>query len=769
MPTLAETSRVRLRMRLRGAVQGVGFRPFVYRLAADVGVTGWVLNGPDGVTLEVEGDGDSVDSFAARLSAELPAPGAIHECESERLEPAGYAAFEIRRSDRAGAPSAVVLPDLATCDACLAEVLDSTDRRHGYPFTNCTHCGPRFSIVRELPYDRPNTTMAGFAMCARCRAEYEFPLDRRFHAQPNACPVCGPRLALWDATGAILLDGDSDEIIAAAADALRAGCIVAVKGLGGFHLTCDAGSAGAVSLLRARKRRPAKPLAVMARDLEMARTLCAVGEEAEALLASPEAPIVLMKRRADAPVCAGVAPGQPNLGVMLPATPLHHLLCRAAGIPLVATSGNLSEEPICTDEHEAVERLGGIADLFLVHDRPIERHVDDSVAWVLRGEPRLLRRARGYAPLPIRVAREMPTVLAVGAQLKNTVALGMWRQVFVSQHVGDLETAESRAAFERVIADFLRLYRARPAAVAHDLHPDYPSTRWALEAEGALAGIPRIAVQHHHAHLASVLADNGVEGTALGMIWDGTGYGPDGVIWGGEFLAGDAHGYRRAAHLLPFTLPGGDAAVREPRRTALALLHATFGEVAFDLRGLAPVAAFDEKEMRILRQMMATGFRTPRTTSMGRLFDGVGSLLGLCHRAGYEGEAAIMLEAAADVHEQGVYELPLSGDAATGADALDWRPMLRRIVTEQMDGASVATISARFHNTLAAAAVEVAKHVGEPRVALSGGCFQNRLLATRTADALERAGFRVLLHRQVPPNDGGISLGQAMIAAASLG
>jgi hydrogenase maturation protein HypF len=506
-----------------------------------------------------------------------------------------------------------------------------------------------------------------------------------------------------------------------------------------------------------------------------------VGEAAEALLTSSAAPIVLIRRLAGAPVAAGVAPGTPTLGVMLPAMPLHHLLLRACGFPVVATSGNLSEEPICTDEREAVARLGAIADLFLVHDRPIERHVDDSVAWVLRGEPRLLRRARGYAPLPVRLARELPPVLAVGAQLKSTVALGVGRQVFVSQHIGDLETAQSRAAFERVIADFLRLYDTVPAAIAHDLHPDYPSTRWAAaEAGGAesgartagtealLAEIPRVAVQHHHAHLASCLAENDEEGTALGVIWDGTGLGTDGTIWGGEFLAGDARGYTRAAHLLPFALPGGDAAVREPRRSALSLLEQAFGGGAFGMGTLAPVASFTPGELRVMRQMLETGFQAPATTSMGRLFDGVAAVLGLCQRSRFEGEAAMALEAAADPRVRDAWEMPLAASPATGAEALDWRPLLRQLVAEMWDGVPIATLAARFHNTLADAAVEVARRVGERSVALSGGCFQNRLLAARTADALEQAGFRVLMHRLVPPNDGGISLGQVAVAAARM-
>ncbi|HSM23055.1 MAG TPA: carbamoyltransferase HypF, partial [Rubrivivax sp.] len=540
----------------------------------------------------------------------------------------------------------LVLPDIATCPDCLREVFDPTDRRHRYPFTNCTNCGPRFSIIQALPYDRPNTTMRGFVMCPACQAEYDSPLDRRFHAQPNACPVCGPRLAVigeqLSANGE-QSDTETDhrspitDHLQTAANALRAGQIVAVKGLGGFHLMVDAGNAEAVARLRQRKQRYEKPLALMVKDLAAARRLVEIDEQAAALLASAEAPIVLLPRRANAPVAANVAPGNPTLGVMLAYTPLHHLLLDAVVArsetghseavarsetghstekighsieALVATSGNLSDEPICTDNEEAVQRLGHIADLFLVHDRPIERHVDDSVAWIVEGQPRLLRRARGYAPLPVLLARPAPTILAVGAHLKNTVALSVGRQVFISQHIGDLETAEALAAFQRVIADFLRLYEAEPVAIAHDMHPDYLSTRWAVEErerremresqmppseDPSFPFFPSfpslVPVQHHHAHLAACLAENGATGPALGVTWDGTGYGLDGTIWGGEFLLGDAADFTRVAHLRPFRLPGGEAAVKAPRRVALALLWELYGEASLGMDELATIRA----------------------------------------------------------------------------------------------------------------------------------------------------------------------------------
>ena len=627
----------RLRVEIHGAVQGVGFRPFVYRLATDLALTGWVINDTQGVFIEVEGPDAALRRFLERLSAEVPPRAIVQSIESAWLEPVGFERFEIRHSDNTGAKTVLVLPDIATCPDCLAEVFDSADRRHRYPFTNCTNCGPRFTIIEALPYDRPNTTMRRFTLCPDCLAEYENPLDRRFHAQPNACPVCGPRLTLWtmddrrpttdegsqaDLQSSLVTRHSSlvalgDDALRSAAEALRAGRIVAVKGLGGFHLMADAGNDAAIRRLRESKPRRAKPFAIMARDLAQVQALCSVPPAAEALLTSAEAPIVLLEKglgirdqgaeirtqrtegeeassavgRRSSVVSAEVAPDNPYLGVMLPYTPLHHLLLRETGFPVVATSGNLSDEPICTDEIEAMQRLGHIADVFLVHDRPIARHVDDSVAWIVRGVPRLLRRARGYAPLPVMLKDAAPTILAVGAHLKNTIALSVGRQVFISQHIGDLETPEAMAAFERVIADFLRLYEAQPVAIAHDLHPDYASTRWQVERSNVqLANVQTsIAVQHHHAHLAACLAENAVDGPALGVTWDGTGYGVDGTIWGGEFLLGDASGFERVAHLRPFRLPGGDAAVKEPRRVALALLWELYGDAALEMDDLAPI------------------------------------------------------------------------------------------------------------------------------------------------------------------------------------
>ncbi|MCP3962368.1 MAG: carbamoyltransferase HypF [bacterium] len=774
----------RLRLSIRGAVQGVGFRPFVFRLAEELELAGRVANDSRGVVLEVEGPGDRVEAFLDRLPRERPPLAILLAVEPSWHEPAGYDDFRIEHSDEAGEKTALVLPDVATCADCLAEVFDATDRRYRYPFTNCTNCGPRFTIIRALPYDRPNTTMERFRMCPACQGEYEDPRDRRFHAQPNACPECGPQVALWNERGENLVDGE--EALRRAAAAVEEGRILAVKGLGGFHLMVDAGDGEAVARLRRRKHRYEKPLALMAPDLDAIRDLCFLPEAAAELLATPEAPILLLERRSDAVLAEEIAPDNPYLGVMLPYAPLHHLLLRRIGFPVVATSGNLSDEPIATDNSEAIERLRGIADLFLVHDRPIARHVDDSVARVLEGAPRLVRRARGYAPLPVMLKEPVPTILAVGGHLKNTVALSVGDQVFVSQHIGDMETPQARDAFERVIRDFLDLYEAEPVAIVHDLHPDYPSTRWARSVvegdsdsagwKAALAGLPLVGVQHHHAHLVSCLADNGVDGPALGVTWDGTGHGTDATVWGGEFLRGDAAGFERVAHLRPFRLPGGEAAIKEPRRSSLALLWDLWGEDVLNRRELNTIAAFTGSEPRVLVGLLERGFRAPVTTSAGRLFDAVASLLGLHQRTRFEGQAAMALEFVADQDVDDAYPLPL--EAGEPTRQLDWRPLVEAILEDWRRGTDAGIISARFHNALADAVVTVARETVmretvtretvEPRVALTGGCFQNRLLTERTAQRLRRAGFEVLLQRQVPANDGGISLGQVAIAAAWL-
>ncbi len=792
-PAAPATAR-RLRLEVAGAVQGVGMRPFLYRTARELGLQGWMRNDTRGVTLELEGDEADLARFAERLRSGPPPRAVVTEVCQTWLAATGLTGLEILPSDATGERVASVLPDLATCPACLADIglaaagaderpapaepaeggaeggggADTpADRRACYPFTNCTDCGPRFSIIRALPYDRPNTTMRGFRLCPECRTEYEDPLDRRFHAQPTACPACGPHLWIEGDDG-VPPPTDDLAAIRAAAAAIRGGRVVAVKGLGGFHLVVDAGNAGAVATLRARKHRPTKPLAVMVRDLGMARRVCEADADAAAALASPEAPIVLLPHRPGSGVVEGVAPGNPRLGIMLPYTPLHHLLMRELDRPVVATSGNLTDEPICTDNDEAVERLSGIADLFLLHDRPIERAVDDSVVQPVAGAPRLLRRSRGYAPLPVRLAEPVPPVLAVGGHLKNTVALARGRDVFLSQHIGDLETPQAEQAFRRVIQDFLQLYEVSPGTVAHDFHPDYASTVWAVGPAAGGADVRRVAVQHHHAHLAACLADNDEPGAALGVVWDGTGLGPDGVIWGGEFLLGDAGAYERIAHFRPFRLPGGDAAVKEPKRMALALAHAAWGEAGVDrFLATAAGAAMEPGELRVLSRVLETGFRAPWTTSAGRLFDAVASLAGLRQRVSFEGEAAMALEWAVSPRETGSYELALV-ERPGEPMVVDWAPAVDALLRELERGEDVGRVAGRFHNGLVAALVAVAERVGQPRVALTGGCFQNAVLTERAAAALETAGFRPLLHRRVPANDGGLALGQVAVAAAAV-
>jgi hydrogenase maturation protein HypF len=662
--------------------------------------------------------------------------------------------------------SVLVLPDIATCGDCRRELFDPANRRYRYPFTNCTNCGPRFSIVDALPYDRKSTTMKGFRMCADCASEYSDPLDRRFHAQPNACGRCGPGLALWSATGESLAAGE--EALAMAVREIRDGGILAMKGVGGFLLLADAGSEAAVAELRKRKRRPTKPFAVMAMDLERAADLIAMDETIASALDSSAAPIVLAPRRLGAPVADSVAPGNPNLGVMLPSSPLHHLLSYDLGLPLVATSGNQGEEPICTGELEALSRLGGIADLFLVHDRPIARHADDSVAWVTLGKARLLRRARGYAPLPLELAAPVPTILGVGAQQKSCVALSVGDNVFVSQHIGDLGNAAAAETFERVIADLVRLYGEEPGTIACDLNPDYFSSQWARSSERALRGKGPlvIRVQHHHAHLAACLAENGEKGKALGVIWDGSGYGDDGTVWGGEFLLGDPVSFVRRGHLAPFRLPGGEAAVREPRRVGLALLWEIYGESLFERADLPLVGSLRPIEKNAFRGMLGMGLNSPVATSAGRLFDGVAALAGFDKPVSFEGEAAMALEYAASSAETGAYPFDIHVEA--GCLVLDWKPIVGAIVADLHGGMDKGIVSARFHNSLAAAIVEIADRVGEEAVSLSGGCFQNRRLLETAARGLGRSGHRVLLHERFPPNDGCIALGQVIVASAQL-
>ena len=786
------TERERVRAVIRGAVQGVGFRPFVYRLAAELRLTGWVVNSAAGVVVEAEGPRADLDTLLRRLDRDKPPRAFVQSFEATFLDPAGYTTFEIRASV-AGAKTALVLPDIATCADCLREVSDPANRRFRYPFTNCTNCGPRFTIITALPYDRPSTSMAAFTMCAACRAEYEDPRDRRFHAQPNACPACGPRLELWDHGGSTGVTGD--DALRAAVDEIRAGSTVAVKGLGGFHLIVDARSDEGVGRLRRLKGREEKPFALMYPSLAAVACACEVSEVEARLLLSPESPIVLLSRRqsplqpaavegiiaggdpragALSEECAGypqsvaasVAPGNPYLGVMLPYTPLHHLLMRELGFPVVATSGNVSDEPICTDEREALDRLGHMADGFLVHNRPIVRHADDSVVRVVLGRELMIRRARGYAPLPVSLAHDASGVLAVGAHLKNTVALGVGTNAFVSQHIGDLETPQAYEAFCAVIDALARLYEQRPQRVACDLHPHYLSTGYAQE-----SGLPVVTVQHHYAHILACMAENELAEPVLGVSWDGTGFGLDGTVWGGEFLRVAEGSFTRVAHLRPFGLPGGDKAIKEPRRTALGLLHAAFGDEAFGMTDLAPVAAFTARELRVIRQMIARRLNVPLTSSAGRLFDAVASLAGLRQQVRFEGQAAMELESAlAGVQTDEAYPFAcrVPEEDPQGAIVMDWAPLVRAVLDDVRSRVAAGMIAARFHNALVEMIVAVAERLGETRVALSGGCFQNRYLTERAVTRLRAAGFRPYWHQRVPPNDGGIALGQLVAAARSL-
>ncbi|MDW7979371.1 MAG: carbamoyltransferase HypF [Verrucomicrobiales bacterium] len=796
MGTASPTAR--LRLIAHGTVQGVGFRPFVYRLATELGLSGWISNSVQGVWIELEGPRARLEEFITRLEAEKPPHSSIQSLESSWLDPAGYATFEIRHSTTEGVKTALVLPDIATCPDCLREIFDPANRRYRYPFTNCTNCGPRFSIIEALPYDRANTSMKIFGMCAACQAEYDDPHDRRFHAQPNACPACGPHIELWDATGAQI--ACRDDALVRAAEAIRVGQIVAVKGLGGFHLVVDARNDAAVRRLRARKRREEKPFALMFPSMASVKAVCEVSPAEERLLRAPEAPIVLLRRKpaAGAHIAESVAPGNPNLGVMLPYTPLHHLLMAELGFPVVATSGNLSDEPICTDEHEALNRLGGIADMFLVHNRPIVRHVDDSIVRIVHGRELVLRRARGYAPLPVPIRARDATaavvpVLAVGAHLKNTVALAVERHAFISQHIGDLDTAQAHAAFQRVVTDLQKLYEREPRVVAVDMHPDYMSTKFALQAyapesdihaqpHGAPGTSPRIvSVQHHVAHVLACMAENELEPPALGVAWDGTGFGWDGAVWGGEFFVIEPGGIRRIAHLRQFRLPGGDKAVLEPRRAALGLLF----ELAWPdeqkwLRLRQRIEhAFKPAELDLLDSMLRRRLNAPACSSVGRLFDAVAALLGLCHFNRFEGQAAMTLEFALEgVATTQYYPIqikPVRGfrPGAVGQTSpqfvLDWAPMIEMLLADAERGIGAPEISARFHNTLAEAIVTLAHRAGQQRVVLSGGCFQNRYLTERTIQLLETDGFKPYWHQRVPPNDGGIALGQAYAALHGFG
>jgi hydrogenase maturation protein HypF len=726
----------RARVRVTGTVQGVGFRPYVYRLAGELSLGGFVLNDAHGVLIEVEGSADVIDRFLERLPSEAPPLAVVEQMVFEDVSPSGDPDFAIRDSVGGRLPDAPVTPDSATCPDCLRELFDPADRRFRYPFINCTNCGPRFTIVRGVPYDRPLTTMASFTMCAACQAEYEDPADRRFHAQPNACPACGPSLPLLDA----------------AAAALRDGAIVAVKGIGGYHLACRAGDERAVSLLRSRKHREDKPFALMAPSLAVAETLVTLDDSGRKLITGTARPIVLAARRPGAPVAESVAPGSPELGVMLPYSPLHHLLLADVGATLVLTSGNVSDEPIAYRDAEALERLKDLADLFLVHDRPIETRTDDSVVRAGLSRPMVLRRSRGYVPAAIALPGPGTArpVLACGAELKNTFCVAKGTRAWVSHHIGDLENYETLRSFTEGIEHFKRLFAVEPEVVVHDLHPEYLSTKYALE----LDGVQLVGVQHHHAHLAACLAEHGEPGPAIGAIFDGTGYGLDGTVWGGELLYGDVAKFRRVGALLPVRLPGGARAIKQPWRMACAWLVRS---------GIEPPAAWQP-----IGELARSGLASPLTTSMGRLFDAVAALIGIRAEVNYEGQAAIELEAACEVSERGSYPIAVTGDPLV----IDPREMIRAVAADVRAGERPGVIARRFHRTTARATVEACARLadthGTDLVVLSGGVFQSRLLLDSVWSGLTGAGLRVLVPERLPVNDGGISFGQAAVAAATL-
>ncbi len=759
------------RISARGVVQGVGFRPFVYQLATKYNLKGWVCNTSEDVSIEVQGERSKLEKFIGELQNNAPPLARIedmvvtyHPCDD-----CTCTTFEIRQSIAQEGKYQLVSPDIATCDACLREVFDSRDRRYRYPFTNCTNCGPRFTIIEDIPYDRPKTTMRVFQMCPDCQAEYEDPLNRRFHAQPNACPKCGPKLELLDSYGRHV---EVNDVISEACKLLLAGKIVAVKSLGGFLLACDATNERAVEVLRRRKRRPFKPFALMVASLEEARRHCYVSKPEEKVLTSPQSPIVLMRWKPESTVCQAVAPNLKYLGVMLPYTPLHHLLMQEVKVPLVMTSGNISEEPIAKDNDEALRRLAGIADYFIVHNRDIYARYDDSVAIVERGQLELTRRARGYAPYPIRLKFRAREVLGCGAEEKNTFCLIKDNYAFVSQHIGDMENLETMEHFENTLNLYKRLFRVQPEVVAYDLHPEYLATKYAIELGSKENGITLVPVQHHHAHVVSCMVDNGVDEPVIGVAFDGTGYGGDGCIWGGEFLVVDYRKSQRVGHLEYLPLPGGAAAIKRPYRTTIGYITKLLGQGA--VGRLALLEQIDPVEMQVIKHQIESGLNSPMTSSMGRLFDAVSALLGVRTTVDYDGQAAVELEMMAYDADSRFSEdcYPFSIVEQDGINVVYLGELFAGIVADLYNRVSTPTISAKFHNTVAKLILEmcqrVSKQTGILHVVLSGGVFQNRLLLRKAIPLLEASGFLVLTHRQVPCNDGGISLGQAVVANFSV-
>jgi hydrogenase maturation protein HypF len=745
---------VRLSIDIKGAVQGVGFRPFIHRIASELNLTGFVLNSTSGVSIEVEGDKSSLDQFLFSIQTDKPRFAVITNLEFTFLDPVGYNKFEIRESQKFENITTLILPDISICNECLEEMFNPNNRRYLYPFINCTNCGPRFSIIEKLPYDRPNTTMKNFVMCEDCKKEYEDIFNRRYHAQPIACHDCGPQIELYN-NSAILITTHHSALLNCI-EKIHEGKIIALKGIGGFQLIVDASNEKAIIELRSRKQRDQKPFALMFPNIEFVKSICELTMEEELALCSPETPIVLLRKKAvnNTIVSNNVAINNPYLGVMLPYSPLHHLLLKEFDRPIIATSGNLSEEPMCISSQEAFIRLKNIADFFLTHNRPIFRHVDDSIVRVVKGKRTLLRRARGFAPLPIKLncKQDKTKIFALGGHLKNTIALKIDDSVFLSQHIGDLSTAESFTSFKKVINDFQELYNVKPDIIATDMHPEYLSTKYSFEITNNVQ-----LIQHHFAHVASCRAENEVDGDALGVSWDGTGYGDDKSIWGGEFFISGNDTYKHVGSFKKFYLPGGEAAVKESKRSAIGILYSIYGDNLIEHIPETIIKQYLKNEHRQILNLIEKKINTPETSSVGRLFDAVSSLLGICHKSTYEGEAAMMLEFVADRSESSSYKFSVENNNKL---IVNWMPIIKAVLSDIDDKARPKKISAKFHNTLAKIILEIAEITKFEKIILSGGCFQNVFLLERTIDLLEEKNKKVYWHQRVPPNDGGISLGQ---------
>ncbi|MBS4034645.1 MAG: carbamoyltransferase HypF [Ignavibacterium sp.] len=754
----------RFKILIQGAVQGVGFRPFIYKLACELNLNGIIANNVNGVSIDVEGDEGLLNEFISRIKFDKPRHSVINSINKTKLELNGYDDFKIIESESSGEPNTIILPDIAVCNECFYEMLDPENRRYLYPFINCTNCGPRFSIIDSLPYDRPNTSMKNFEMCDQCREEYENPLDRRFHAQPIACPKCGPQVQLLNHNGKLICE--KEDAISEAFQKIKEGRIIALKGLGGFQLIVNAVDDNAVRKLRERKHRDEKPFALMFPSIEMIHDHCIVSGVEKNTLVSSESPIVLLKKKSfirhqassiqhpASSISESVAPKNPYLGVMLPYTPLHYLLMQELGEPIIATSGNISEEPMCIDENEAIEKLSGIADYFLIHNRPIVRPVDDSIVRVIKQKPTILRRARGYAPLPISIRNAAEeNFVCVGGHLKNTISMKKGNEVFISQHIGDLENTEAEKYFCNTISDFKQMYKVNPDYLVHDLHPDYLSSKFCHQQKAKT-----IPVQHHLAHIAGCYEENNLEGKCFAVCWDGTGFGLDNTIWGGEFFIYSEDDFNRAAHFRKFRIPGGDAAVKDARRSLTGILYEIFGNaIPFSKLNLA----VPENDLRLFTQMLNKNLNCFETTSVGRIFDAVSSLLSICSKSSYEGQAAMMLEFAADQTILSRYDFNLTDKSIL---IFDWQPMFEQMFIDLEKEISVSEISAKFHNTLAEIIATLANRAAQKNVVLTGGCFQNVLLLELTINRLTENGFIPYWNQKIPTNDGGISFGQAVFA-----